>query len=345
MKQKYLGSMIGSALGDAIGEIVLYKAGCGCIYPEDIDKVISKDELIKHINKFNILKYTDDTHMAIGTAESLINCGSVKKQHMLERYIANYTLDPWRGYGKGATYLFAMVNDMSIPYKKAMKKINKAYFNGIGSYGNGGAMRINPVGLFFYDKNIYKCAKAVTTLTHSNPIGIDGSAVLAKAVSMAVKLDLDKPFDKEDFINELIKFSHVKEIKNKMINVKTLLMGKSSSLEVAQILGQTTSVHESMPMAIYSFLKHPNSFKDCLFTSILNGGDADTVGAMACGLSGAYLGINAIPQEWILKLENHEYIKALAEMLYDTKKNGKIMSYEKWRSTLNLVGDNDIDIL
>ena len=46
--------------------------------------------------------------------------------------------------------------------------------------------------------------------------------------------------------------------------------------------------------------------------AILNGGDRDTLGAMACGLSGAYLGIEAIPQAWWAKLENREYIEALA---------------------------------
>ena len=36
---------------------------------------------------------------------------------------------------------------------------------------------------------------------------------------------------------------------------------------------------------------------------------------MAGAISGAYLGIEAIPSEWRAKLENREYIEALAENL------------------------------
>ena len=206
-------------------------------------------------------------------------------------------------------------------------------------------MRINPVGLFFYDKSIYKQAKAATILTHTHSLGIDGSAVLAKAVSMAVLLNPREKLNKSIFIDQLIRFARTGEIRSKIQKVKELILNESSSAEAAKTLGQSVSVHESMPMAVYSFMKHPDSFEGCLFTSILNGGDADTVGAMACGISGAYLGIKAIPDNWILKLENHEYIKALAEKLYDVKINGIDMSYEQWRSSINIDIDKNLEEL
>jgi ADP-ribosylglycohydrolase len=36
---------------------------------------------------------------------------------------------------------------------------------------------------------------------------------------------------------------------------------------------------------------------------------------MACAISGAYLGIKAIPKSWIEKLENRSYIEQLASQL------------------------------
>jgi ADP-ribosylglycohydrolase len=39
-------------------------------------------------------------------------------------------------------------------------------------------------------------------------------------------------------------------------------------------------------------------------------------GAMACAISGAFLGVNGIPQSWIDKLENREYIEELASKLF-----------------------------
>lgn len=66
---------------------------------------------------------------------------------------------------------------------------------------------------------------------------------------------------------------------------------------------------------------------------------------MACGISGVYLGINAIPDNWISKLENHEYIKALAKKLHDVKINGADISYEEWRGSINLSIDDNLDEL
>ena len=283
--------------------------------------------------------------MVLGTAESLINCGKVKSKHLWERYLTNYTLDPWRGYGNGPTGLFALVDEMSLPHKKALKKINEVYFSGTGSYGNGGAMRINPVGLFFSGKNIYKNVKKTVSLTHSHPVGIDGAAVLAEAVSIAKDLDPEIEFDRLSYLDELIDFSRTDEIKDKMISVKKLLENGSSEKEAADIIGRTTAVSESMPMAVYSFLKNPDSFTECLFTAVLNGGDADTVGAMACGISGAYLGINGIPFDWAGKLERREYIEALTDMLYHVYATGRPVNYENWRASLNLGDDNELEEL
>jgi ADP-ribosylglycohydrolase len=43
-----------------------------------------------------------------------------------------------------------------------------------------------------------------------------------------------------------------------------------------------------------------------------HGGDYDTLGTVACAVSGAYLGIEAIPQAWREKLGNRQYIEDLA---------------------------------
>jgi poly(ADP-ribose) glycohydrolase ARH3 len=77
-------------------------------------------------------------------------------------------------------------------------------------------------------------------------------------------------------------------------------------------IGRTVAVHESMPFAVYSFVRHSQSFEESLLCAILNGGDRDTLGAMACAISGAYLGIEAIPQSLREKLENRSDIEDLA---------------------------------
>ena len=72
-----------------------------------------------------------------------------------------------------------------------------------------------------------------------------------------------------------------------------------------------------MPFAVYAFLRYSNSYEECLFCAILNGGDRDTLGAMACAISGAYLGLKAVTEVWRGRLENLDYIEKLAVSLAD----------------------------
>jgi len=78
----------------------------------------------------------------------------------------------------------------------------------------------------------------------------------------------------------------------------------------------------SVPTAIYSFPIQPNSFAEAVLYAISLGGDTDTIGAMTGAISGAYLGIESIPDNWKSKLENRLYIQELAEKLWNLKWTG-----------------------
>jgi len=97
--------------------------------------------------------------------------------------------------------------------------------------------------------------------------------------------------------------------------VRDLIAGEATPEAAANAIGRSVSVHESMPFAVYAFLRNPDSFEDCLFCAALNGGDCDTLGAMACAISGAYLGADAIPEVWRAKLDKRAHIEDLAHGL------------------------------
>jgi ADP-ribosylglycohydrolase len=44
---------------------------------------------------------------------------------------------------------------------------------------------------------------------------------------------------------------------------------------------------------------------------------------MTGAIAGAYLGVDAVPSKWRLKLENREYIEELAAVLYDVWVRGR----------------------
>lgn len=205
-----------------------------------------------------------------------------------------------------------MVTRRGISYTLAAKSL----FGGEGSYGNGAAMRVAPVALrFFGAADLYEKARVSASVTHAHPLGMDGAAVQAKAIAMALSLDPQVPLPSDTFLKELIEFSRNAEMKEKLGMVRQLLKKDVTSSQAARELGRSVEVHRSLPFALYSFLHHSQSFEDCLFCSVLNGGDRDTLGAMACAVSGAYLGLEAILQEWRQKLENRVYIEDLARLL------------------------------
>ena len=299
---KYLGGMVGSALGDAIGELAFQ-------YRNKEDLCIQLDQLKK-------FRYTDDTAMAIGLAESIIKKGCLDQQDLGKTFRYNDEREPWRGYASGPPTIFSIVKQSGSTYAEAARSL----FGGTGSLGNGAAMRIVPVGLFFHDSpDLYEKACMSAAVTHAHPVGKDGAAVQARAVSLALKLDPKKPFSGEVFMDTLIDSAITPQIEEKMRLVQKLINAQSPPSLAAEQLGQTVAVHESMPFALFSFLRHPKSFEDCLFCATLNGGDRDTLGAMACAISGAYLGIESIPHSWRQKLENRSYIEHLALKLSEIK--------------------------
>jgi ADP-ribosyl-[dinitrogen reductase] hydrolase len=62
-----------------------------------------------------------------------------------------------------------------------------------------------------------------------------------------------------------------------------------------------------------------SSFEECLIATVNQGGDADTTGAIVGAIAGAYYGIDAIPREWVRKLdpEMRVEIQDLADHLVD----------------------------
>jgi poly(ADP-ribose) glycohydrolase ARH3 len=206
-----------------------------------------------------------------------------------------------------------MVKQTGISYRQAAQQL----FHGEGSLGNGAAMRIAPMGLFFHkDSELYAQVETSAIVTHSHPVGIDGAAVLARAIAEVVSLDPAEKLPLDTLFQKLVDFARTDIMREKMRLVQALVLEEKISPAEATIqLKLSVAAHESVPFAIYSFLRYPTSYADCLYCAILHGGDRDTMGAMAGAISGAYLGWEAIPSTWREKIENKTYLESLARKL------------------------------
>ena len=299
LRSKFLGCLLGVAIGDALGAS---REGRG---------MASKGEVESLAEKLSWLTYTDDTHMTIGVPQSLVDSQGFDGEHMAQTFIRNYEAEPWRGYGPGPPRIFRMIK-AGEPWNRAGSKLY-----GGGSFGNGSAMRVAPIGLLYGDHpaELREIACQSSLITHCHQLGKEGAALEAYAVALATNTPPDREVDPEVFIQQLHNFIQHPRYRQKIACIGELL-AEEDRVRVVSVLGNGVEALRSVPTAIYSFLRHPKSYEDSVLYPISLGGDTDTIAAMAGAISGAYLGVEAIPHRWRAKLENRAYIEALAEELW-----------------------------
>lgn len=285
LKSKFLGSLVGTAVGDSLG------AGGR--------------------------RYTDDTAMMIGVAESLVEKKGFDADHMADVFVKNYYSEPWRGYGPGPPRIFEMIKS-----GLNRKEVSEKMYPG-GSYGNGSAMRIAPIGLFYYDDpgKLREIAYESSRITHTHVLGMEGAALQAYAVALAVEKESGQ-LGVEDFLKRLGDFVEAGLYRDKVKKMKMLLGRKAGRTEVIQELGNTVEAFNSVPISIYSFVVN-SGFRNCLEYALSLGGDRDTISAMTGAIAGACYGIEEIPAEWRSGLENKDYIEKLGGELWRIKVEGR----------------------
>ncbi len=290
--------MIGAALGDAVGALA--------------SRFPDKEALVQNADKAACLHFTADTVMAIALAEHILDKQDVITQSLGDRFIEHFRDKPWERQGARAPELYTIVEQEKVDYIFAARRL----YNGEGSYGNGAAMRITPLGLFFHDApDLYEKAKASAEVTHTHPVGIDGAAVFARALAVVMEMNPQRPFSPQNFLETLIDFARTDEIRKQLVLVQRLLESRTPPEEAVEQIGGGVPVQQSMPLALYCFLYVPRSYLECLLDSILLGGKPQAMGAMVGAVSGAYLGLDAISKSWRAKLEDALHIETLAREL------------------------------
>jgi poly(ADP-ribose) glycohydrolase ARH3 len=300
LRTKFFGSLLGAAIGDALGA------------SREGHALASRHELEAMPRILRPLRYTDDTHMTIGVAESLVECGGFDGAHMARCFVDNYLKEPWRGYAPGPPRVFSLLR-RGAEWDKAAVHVYPG-----GSFGNGAAMRAAPIGLLFWDNHsrLKEVAYQASLITHSHILGREGATLQALAVALAVAEDPAKPLDVQSFISRLLEFATQDVYRSKIARFASLLKRSDDRETVVRQLGHGVEAFDSVPTAIFAFLAHPQDFVSTVIYAVGLGGDTDTIASMAGAISGAYLGIDAIPSEWQEQLENRDCISDLAGKLW-----------------------------
>jgi poly(ADP-ribose) glycohydrolase ARH3 len=301
IEDRFHGCLLGLAVGDGLGA---YFEGQ---WSESIaQQYRSPRELID--SPPGQLLYTDDTQMMIGIAETLVAHRQIEEHHLCQRFATNY--ERRRGYGRGARLILEAIIDGF-----DHKQLAADTFPG-GSFGNGAAMRVAPVGLMFRDDHtlLWRQAHLSALPTHTHPLGIEGAQVLALAVALASAM---QNFDREAYFNALQSRCTRPEYAEPLARASRI----RESAELAQF-GNGIEATASVVTAIATFALSPNDYENTIGTAILLGGDTDTIAAMAGAISGAHLGVQAIPRHLLDLLEDghhgRSYLESLARQLFNT---------------------------
>jgi len=305
LKDRFEGCLVGLAVGDALG---------GKFEAQSADAIRARfptaEQLIGYPQEE--IWYTDDTQMAIGVGEALVERGEIVEEILCRAFVANYV--PSRGYGRGARAVLDAMEE-----GRDYRQVAEQHFPG-GSFGNGAAMRVAPVGLVFRDdhRQLWNQARLSALPTHLHPLGIEGAQLLGLAVALCSRTER---FDRTPFFAELLGACESAEYRSQMEQA-----ARAHKPEDLAGLGNRIEAVYSVPTAIASFALTPESFEATVSNVILLGGDTDTLAAMAGALSGAYVGAGRLPGRLIGLLESspkgRAYLQQLAGQLYTVYNRG-----------------------
>jgi len=301
LRDRFRGAMLGVAVGDALGAPF---EGMGMVNHAGLERLEAEP---------GPLRYTDDTHMTLGMAESLLERRGFDGEHMAMTFARNYRQEPWRGYGAGPPQVFRLLAQ-GITWDQA----GSTLFGGTGSFGNGAAMRVTPAALVYYrhPQSVVSVAAQSALITHSHELGIEGAILQACAIAYLVQWDPGTPFNPAALLRLLEGVAPSPEFRRKLKRMVTLLP-RAPLGEVTKEMGNGIAAHEAVPAALYAFLRNPNSFSKAVLYAISLGGDTDTIASMAGALSGAYLGESAIPLLWREEVESASRLRELADQLLE----------------------------
>ena len=272
------GALLGTFVGDALG--MPYEGSS----PERVPERVEMAEA-----RLGRGTYTDDTEMMIALAESLLDRGRVEAEPLAQAFLAAHR--PERGYGGGTLAVFGLW--------RAGVSVEDAALRAVpgGSYGNGAAMRVAPVGVLFAQdpERLRVEAERSASVTHAHPLGVDACVVQATAVGAAVR--------GEEILSAVRSAAATDDLAERIERVAELLEGSVvCPAQAAATLGSSSAGPESVPLAVYAALSH-RSFAEAAGFAVRCGGDTDTVAAMSGAIAGARDGAEAIPARWLHALE------------------------------------------
>lgn len=361
--QKSKGIMVGLACGDALGALVEYipryyvdicKKIKDMAPPLPLETLINQADSETAINQlqryidFMCLPglYTDDTQQAILLGESLVTNNGVNQENLAKLYVQGVKQ---KGYGESGIFRHAGPG-----FKEAVtnimmfKPLNTC---GANSAGNGAAMRIAPLGIYYRD-DVDKLLKAtidISLITHRDIRGIAAAGLIAFTIAYSINKSWDT-LNTSHLLSELKTFTKQLEetiikdyptinntpITQHQVSDSILVLEEIKTLDFENAIttldkwAQKTSGNEycyhnspfalgSVLYSLYLFISLGSDWETAVLTAVNGGGDTDTIAAMVSAMCGAIHGYDLIPANWTQSIMNRECIEDLSVALITSK--------------------------
>jgi ADP-ribosylglycohydrolase len=292
--------MVGQCLGDALGFVV---EGCSpAVCRKYVSETLNAGQAAAEGSRASLAfgQYSDDSQLARELMQSFAARGRFDPEDYARRIAAIFSEGRIVGRGR-STQEAAERLARGIPWDEAGTPPPSA--------GNGSAMRAGPIGLFYFDdpEGMVRAAHDQGRITHRDPRCSAGAVAIAGAVALALR---GEQIDASRFLTRLTGWAGQMD-ESVAYAIERLagwvdLPAKEAAPLIASVgrtpdyvdgwQGISPFVTSSVLWSLYSFLRSPEDYWETVCTAIAVGGDVDTTAAMAGAISGAYLGLQAIPR-------------------------------------------------
>lgn len=238
--------------------------------------------------------FTDDTNMALSIYESLRLHNEIDQNALAASFARHY--DSRRGYGPAMHRLLGRIGGGD-----QWQIVASELFDGQGSYGNGAAMRVAPIGAYFAPDmdRVVEQARKSAEITHAHPEGIAGAIAVAIAAACAVNLQATPPPTRADFIDMILPYVPDSEVKSGIRRARDI-----QSNEVDHVIGMIgngyqISAQDTVPFTLWCMGEQLNNFEGAMWLTASGLGDVDTNCAIVGGVVALYVRHDGIPTDWL----------------------------------------------
>ena len=242
--------------------------------------------------------WTDDTEMACSIHRLVMHHGEVDQEELARSFAERHDFD--RGYGPAMNRMLRLVRQGG-----NWRNLAAGLFDGQGSWGNGAAMRVAPLGARYPSdpERAARQAALSAEVTHTHPEAVAGAVAVAVAASRAA-YGRTEAITGGDLIDTVLDLTPPSRVRDGVIEARTLLDQPHVALAAHQLgNGRQVSAVDTVPFTLWCAARHLDDYEAALWATASAGGDVDTTCAIVGGIAAAHVGTEGIPAAWRERVE------------------------------------------